>query len=209
MHGQRRSGWASLGSTDTSEVDLGWRLDVLDEVRRVPWQLKPGSRRSALGPHHTSFAPLRQANPRQRQQVEQLAPRQPSAGTADEDTDTRAWKYACWTATTTNGSMSLVTCPRTEDGDEGVADWRNVPEHIACHSVHLQRNSSEEPVRHDAVRKARAKDLAHMQDHNVLEVVWLGRCGVSHEGAIQISARHEGRRCESQFFGSAGCVGRT
>ena len=28
-------------------------------------------------------------------------------------------------------------------------------------------------MRHDAVREARAKELKHMQDHNVFEVVWL------------------------------------
>ena len=30
---------------------------------------------------------------------------------------------------------------------------------------------------HDAVRKARTKELAHMQGHNVFEVVWQGEVG--------------------------------
>ena len=54
---------------------------------------------------------------------------------------------------------------------------------IECHSVHLRRKDSSprkqvyatrsgEPMCHDTARKTSAKELKHMQDHNVFEVVW-------------------------------------
>ena len=52
-----------------------WRLDILDELRGTPCELKPGSRRAAPGPLHTSFATLT---------IEAAS----SASTAGEDTDT-------------------------------------------------------------------------------------------------------------------------
>ena len=69
-----------------------WRLDLLDELRETPWELKPGSRRSAPGQPHTSFAvpPTETASPAEepsrRQQVEQVVLPQPSSGTAGGDT---------------------------------------------------------------------------------------------------------------------------
>ena len=54
---------------------------------------------------------------------------------------------------------------------------------IECHSVHRQRRDSSlkrqvyatrsgAPTCHDAVRKARAKELKHVQDRRVFDVVW-------------------------------------
>ena len=106
---QRRSGCANLKSaTNTSDgvtrhrtvrrqpPAARLRLDFLDELRRTPPELKPGSRGSALGLRHTSFAPPPKENatparePSQRQQVEQIAPPQSSVGTAGEDTGSGA-----------------------------------------------------------------------------------------------------------------------
>ena len=67
----------------------------MHELRGTLWELKPGSRRSAPGLHHTSFTipPAQTAHPveetNQRRQVEQVVLPQPPAGTAGEDTATR------------------------------------------------------------------------------------------------------------------------
>ena len=74
-----------------------------------------------------------------------------------------------------------------QDGcEEGDVDRRNMPEHIQrmpfCPLVEeglisekqVYATRSGGPMCHDAVRKARAKELKHMQDHTVLEVVCLG-----------------------------------
>ena len=58
-----------------------WRLDLLDELRGTPWELKPGSPRSAFGLLHTSFA----IPPRKLQQVEPAV----LPELAGEDMDTR------------------------------------------------------------------------------------------------------------------------
>ena len=42
---------------------------------------------------------------------------------------------------------------------------------ISVKQVYATRSG--EPMCHDAVRKSRAKELKHMQDHSVFEVVWL------------------------------------
>ena len=60
---------------------------------------------------------------------------------------------------------------------------------ISEKQVHAARSG--EPMCHDAARKARAKELKHMQGDNVFEVVWQSQVGVSHESAIQVAARHE------------------
>ena len=47
-----------------------WRLDLLDELRGTPWELKPGFRRSAPGLSHTSFAFLPRLRVQQRRLVD-------------------------------------------------------------------------------------------------------------------------------------------
>ena len=82
--------------------------------------------------------------------------------------------------------MNLERCWKIRrTAKKGDVDRRNVPEHIqrmsccppaeegliAEKQVHATRSG--EPMCHDAVRNARAKELLHMQDQHVFEVVWL------------------------------------
>ena len=69
-----------------------------------------------------------------------------------------------------------------ENSEEGHVDRRNVPEHIhrmlfcppaeegLIPEKQVYATRSGEPMCHDAVRKARASELKHMQDHSVFEV---------------------------------------
>ena len=72
-----------------------------------------------------------------------------------------------------------------EGTEEGDADRRNVPEHIhrmpfcppagegLISEKQVYATRAGEPLCHDAVRKARAKEPKHTQDQKVFEVVWL------------------------------------
>ena len=73
-----------------------------------------------------------------------------------------------------------------EGSEEGDVDCRSVPEHIQrmpfCPLVEeglisekqVYATRSGEPMCHDAVRRARARELKHTEDHSVYEVALLG-----------------------------------
>ena len=95
------------------------------------------------------------------------------------------WKCACWMTMVTNGSMNPECCWKIRRAVKKVM-WITdtcLNTSIECHSVHRQRRDSSlkrqvyatrsgAPTCHDAARKARAKELKHVQDRSVFDVVW-------------------------------------